>query len=415
MSLRKATLVLLLMLCSPALWAQEPLGMIPPEDSPAAGPMAPAPSGLIDMPALTPGVNAEDDVPYDVEDRLGHVNLEYLLWWIQSPKVPVLVSGGDVLDAVPGAFGQEGTFPLLDKIGMPPTLGGRLTMYRWLNENQVAGVEGVFWGARSFSRETFTSRGTGTEPVLARPFFNVNSGTLDADPVGLPFAMAGTVQISLPSTMVSGEVNFHLAPSGGSEWQFRYFGGPRYLQLDEKLIINHASVELVDGQLDFVHDQFGTTNRYYGGQAGVGFEYRGGRLLLDVRTKLGFGRTEQTVRTDGGTALTTATGETTVLGDRGLLVQPFNAGLEVKRKAWSVVPEFSINGGLQLNEYFSIYLGYNFLYWSNVVRPGDALSQNISLQPCCPGVILGAHEPSLNPTQSSVWIQGLTLGLEINF
>lgn len=415
MKLRTLSLMLILLGCSAAaLSAQEPLELTPPEAVPL--PSAPPPSGLIDMPGLSEGPNADDEIPPDREDRMGYVNLEFLLWWVKNPSVPTLVTGGDVLDTVPGAAGQPGTFPLLNNtVHLPVSAGGRLTAFRWLNDNQVFGVEATAFAVHLESHDIFRSNATRNEPVIARPFFNVNLDHADADPVGLPFAQVGQLDVIMPSTILSGELNFHLAPAGDSSWQYRYLAGPRYLQLDERLTIKQYSVELADGQINYVQDEFGTKNRFYGGQIGVGAEYRGGRLLLGVRSKLGFGMTEQRARAEGGTALTQPDGTVNVVNDRGLLVQPFNAGIQSKKRAFSIVPEVTFNAGLQLSEYLSLYMGYNFLYWTHVVRPGDAMSKDISLQPCCPEVFLGAHAPQFNPTDSSIWLQGLNFGLEINF
>lgn len=415
MKLRKISLIVIFWWGSAAaLSAQEPLGMMAPEEVPL--PAAPPPSGLIDMPGLSEGPNADDEVPPDREGREGYVNLEFLLWWIKNPKVPTLVTGGDVLDVVPGAAGQAGTFPLLsNSINLPVSAGGRLTGFRWLSDNQVFGIEGTIFAAHLESRDVFRSNASRDEPVIARPFFNVNTQRADADPVGLPFAQVGQLDIIMPSTVLSGEINFHLAPAGDSTWQYRYLAGPRYLELDEKLKIKQYSVELADGQINYVQDEFTTNNRFYGGQIGVGAEYRGGRLLLGVRSKIGFGMTEQRARAEGSTALTQPDGIVNVVNDRGLLVQPSNARIDARKLAFSIVPEVTFNAGLQLSEYISLYMGYNFLYWTHVVRPGDAISSDISLQPCCPNVVLGAHAPQFNPTDSSIWLQGLNFGLEINY
>ena len=57
---------------------------------------------------------------------------------------------------------------------------------------------------------------------------------------------------------------------------------------------------------------------------------------------------------------------------------PTNIG-EFNRNVFSVVPEVGRNVGYQLTDHIRTFVGYNFLYWSNVIRPGDQIDRVIDI------------------------------------
>jgi hypothetical protein len=68
------------------------------------------------------------------------------------------------------------------------------------------------------------------------------------------------------------------------------------------------------------------------------------------------------------------------------------------------VPELGVKVGFQLNDYIRITAGYNFLYWSNVARPGEQVNR----------MVLGANPPFTFRT-TDFWVQGITAGVEIRY
>jgi hypothetical protein len=66
-----------------------------------------------------------------------------------------------------------------------------------------------------------------------------------------------------------------------------------------------------------------------------------------------------------------------------------------------------------------VYAGYNFLYWSNVLRPGDQIDRTVDLtfvpNPP-PGVPpSGQNRPTVPFTRSDFWAQGVQFGLEFRW
>jgi hypothetical protein len=83
------------------------------------------------------------------------------------------------------------------------------------------------------------------------------------------------------------------------------------------------------------------------------------------------------------------------------------------------VPEVGVNLAYQLTGNVRVNLGYTFLYWSNVVRPGDQvdtvidISQIPNFRPNVP--FTGIPAPTVVPNDTDIWAQGLNAGLEFRW
>ena len=62
----------------------------------------------------------------------------------------------------------------------------------------------------------------------------------------------------------------------------------------------------------------------------------------------------------------------------GILALPSNGGRRSDGE-FTAVPEVEIKLGYQVGPYLSCTIGYNFLYWSRVVRPGQRPSAELAL------------------------------------
>ncbi len=61
-----------------------------------------------------------------------------------------------------------------------------------------------------------------------------------------------------------------------------------------------------------------------------------------------------------------------------------------------------------------VKLGYTFLYWSSVVRPGDQIDRDVNpnLLPPEATPLTGLQRPVFTFVESDLWVNGLNLGLE---
>jgi hypothetical protein len=130
---------------------------------------------------------------------------------------------------------------------------------------------------------------------------------------------------------------------------------------------------------------------------------------------MAIGNNKQTVRNNGSTEITDPTATpTTQTFQGGLLTQsPGNIGT-FEQNEFAIVPEFGATLGYQLTDHLRATLGYTFLYWSNVVRPGDHINRDVNpklIQPQVPP-ITGEIRPGFEFDTTDYWVQGLSFGGE---
>jgi hypothetical protein len=172
-----------------------------------------------------------------------------------------------------------------------------------------------------------------------------------------------------------------------------------------------------------VQDSFHTRNQFFGGQAGTVFEYHYGNWVFDFRGTVGLGDTHQTVDISGNQQVTGGRIGNQVFNG-GLLATSTNIG-HYTRDQFGVVPEVGLTVGYQVTDHVRVFVGYNFLYWSDVVRPADQIDRTINPRTVPNAVTLTptlVPRGSANPPRpafqfhnTDFWAQGGTVGAEIKY
>jgi hypothetical protein len=358
---------------------------------------------------------------------------EYLLWWVRNQPVatPLVTTG---TPASMGALGAPGTVVLFggSDIDYHTFSGGRFTLgLGWGSSCDGAlGVEGSgFFLEKRIANMVATSSVTGV-PILARPFQNALDATESEALVSFPGAARGSVVVSSGTSLYGWDVDLAAAGYRDGDWKLGLLGGFRYLNLTEDLNIGQVSSLLPGGTAGFgfgnalvppttvtIVDHFGTRNEFYGGQLGARVEYGGDHFFVSVLSKVALGSVHEVVDLAG---FTSGTGPGTVAGTTpgGLLVVSSNAGRRAHDE-FAVVPEFGINVGYQVCRAFRVFVGYSFLYVSDVVRPGDQINRvvNPALIPASTsfGKGTGPAEPTFSFQRTDFWAQGVNFGLEFRF
>jgi len=191
--------------------------------------------------------------------------------------------------------------------------------------------------------------------------------------------------------------------------------GIRYLQLTDDLLIREAA-EAGDGTDFFVNDAFATRSMFLGPQVGVSGEYRHGRWVGVGRFKLALGVSHYDVDIEGFTK-SVAPDFTTTTFTGGLLALSTNIGKH-DDDGFAVVPEIALQVGYRVCEYATLTAGYNFIYWSDVVRAGDQVDRAINPDLVPVGLPMGTN-PTLRPayrtSETSFWAHGVSVGLEVRY
>ena len=233
-------------------------------------------------------------------------------------------------------------------------------------------------------------------------------------------ALAGAVAVRLTTQLWGFDTNLRTnLCSGcflGCGFSVDGYVGYRYLRLDEKLLISE-SLTTADGgpPISFaVSDQFKTKNSFNGGQVGFDTELRRGRWFLDMDSKIAVGSMHEVVDIQGSTAITDPTGAVT-RSVGGLLAQPTNIGT-YSRDRVAAVSEVGLRVGYQVTECFRVFAGYDYLYVSDVVRPGPQIDRTVNPTQIPPfGPVTGPARPAFAFHGSDFYAQGLTLGLEFRW
>jgi hypothetical protein len=72
---------------------------------------------------------------------------------------------------------------------------------------------------------------------------------------------------------------------------------------------------------------------------------------------------------------------------------------------------------VQVTEHLRVFTGYNFIYWSNVIRPSDVIDLRVNSSQIPPrtGGTVGTLYPQFNPTRSDFWAHGIMFGAELRY
>jgi hypothetical protein len=343
---------------------------------------------------------------------------EYLLWWTKSLPVPPLITTSPQGTPV----GQAGV------LGLPTTTvlfgghdllndvrsGGRFTVGGWLDDCQTIGVEGYFFGLEGIS-DNFSAASNGN-PILARPFFNVQTGQQDSLLIAFPDTVKGSANIHVTSTDFYGAgVDGRLNLCCGCCYRVDLLGGYRFLHLNEGVGINETETGVGPnspvpvGTTIVVNDSFHTSNQFHGGELGIDAEFRHCCWYVDVLAKVALGGTREGVSIIGNTSFN---GGPPAPG--GVLALPTNSG-SFHRDDFAVVPEVGLRIGYQVTECLRAFVGYTFIYWSDVVRPGDQIDLAVNPSQFPPGHLAGAARPAFAFHDSDFWAQGLSFGVELRY
>ena len=315
-----------------------------------------------------------------------YVAAEYLFWWSKADHVPALVTTANPNNVNPngrfGFVGQPSTQTLFgdSDINGEGRSGFRVTAGLWLDMFHEEGLEisGFALGRQS---NHFTAN-SADFPVLARPFFNQNTNTEFSELVAFPGVSTGRVSVDTASQFwgIEGDMRYNLLCC--CDRRIDFLVGFRYLDLGESLGISEDIQGLAGARRRSPTSAARCSiaspraTRSMAAQVGLDSEYRYGRWFLDLRGKLAVGVTHETVTINGGQTLTSPTGATTSTG--GLLALSTNIG-STRKNRFSFVPEVGANLGYQITDNIRLFGGYNFLYWSNVVRPGDQIDRTLDV------------------------------------
>ncbi|QDV11469.1 hypothetical protein CA51_13330 [Rosistilla oblonga] len=343
-----------------------------------------------------------------------HVYGEFINWWASDMGAPSLVTtssaGTDRIDA--GVMGLASTSTLFgDDVVSSSSQGGRFGT-EWRLDNRSGwsiNAEYLFLGENN-------DRFSGSNAILARPFFNVQTNQQASNLIAFPNIATGSIEASAGTKLSAWDVLAIRDIARNACYDSQVMFGYRGSRLDEFIHVNDSSTSLdaasgaAEGTRIRSTDRFDVDNTFNGFT--IGNRLRAvltDRMSLQLITKLSIGSVESNAYI-GGQTTTTPAGQTSVTSSGGLLALPSNIG-SYNVKNFAMLPELSLNAIYQMNPCWELRLGYTLHYWSQALRPGTVIDQNVNPSQLPPGVISGAAFPQERLTLTDFLAQGINVGL----
>jgi hypothetical protein len=359
-------------------------------------------------------------------DRL-YVRVDYLLWWGKGFGAPPLVTTSD--PGTPreeaGILGLPTTSVLFPHGNLTDTVrsGGRVRLGYWLDECDISAIEGSYFAFGDANSHFNASQDD--FPILARPFVNIETNAVgnDAELVAYPDLFSGNISVAASSNLQGAEVFLRHALCRGCDWRVDCLVGWRFNRLDETLVISDTKTVL-SGQTGLTvgtvlseYDRFSTRNYFNGVQIGVITELVRCRWWFETRGTLALGSNRSIVNIDGqATAVVPVPNmpDQVIVTPAGLLAQSTNIG-RYQNDEFAVAPQLGVTVGYEITCGLWATVGYNFMYWSRVARPGEQIDTDVNLSQLSPGGLVGLARPAFTDAITDYWAQGLTVGLAYRF
>jgi hypothetical protein len=297
--------------------------------------------------------------------------------------------------------------------------GARFTAGAWLPGSTVIGLEASLFLTELKTLTRAFQSGPDGIPLLGAPFINETTGTIDslfASNVGAP----GRIYASAKTQTWGAELNMLANIYRHMFFSSNILVGFRHAALEEETTLQFNSAGnpngffqgAPNGDPTALEDRFTTRNFFYGGQLGFEFEYRWRSLTLDFDTRIAMGVMHRILDVNG----VSRAGAVTVPG--GLFASTTNIG-ETHDNDFGVIPQLHTALGWQLTQNLKFFIGFDFLYMTSVVRPGDQIDNvvNPALVPFRPefGAAVGTARPAPKFVTNDYWITGTSFGFTIRY
>jgi hypothetical protein len=329
------------------------------------------------------------------------LDLELLLWFRPGSDLPPLVSTGPI-SVSRTIFGNE-------TVGDELSVGGRITIGRWFDPSHTGGIMLRYFLTEEQDVE-FNSTG---QPLVARPFIDVTPGSpaFGAESalfVNSPSGPTGDVSVQLSSNLTGGDVIFRWLVHSNECADIDFLLGYMTTKIDEDLSISHtlsASGVTLRGT-----DVFETRNEFHGVQVGLMGNHDCLLWNFSALAKIGIGNMRQEVNIFGSEARVPPF----VTSAGGLLALPSNIGMHVQDE-FALVPECGVGLSYHLTEHTDLTVGYSFMYWNQVVLPGDQIDRAVNATQARGGVLTGEARPRIAFHETDFFVHGVNLGVHIRF
>jgi hypothetical protein len=355
---------------------------------------------------------------------------EYLGFFAKGDQLPALVNTS-----------PTGTLPALTPLFGNSTVN---TGYRsgnwvqggmWLDCCKQWALQGDYFFLGNQS--TGYNASSDGDPVLARPYTDANTGAPGQQLIAFPGTVVGSVQATDSNSLQGAGASLRhnlccwqgccnpcdTGCGGCFQGQncarldfitgFRYYNFRDNLNVTENLVSTSTTNGVPVGTMIGVRDSFQTQNNFYGATLGLIYDRYNGRWVYEAGAQVALGSTQQIVNINGNTTVMFP-GQTTSVAQGGLLALSSNIG-HYTHNSFAAIPMFSGRIGYRLSNCFTAFVGYTFIYWGEVARAGSQVNTTINPNLLPPSTGVGPAQPAFSLHESTLWVQGITLGGQFNF
>lgn len=285
--------------------------------------------------------------------------------------------------------------------------GLNLDFGTYLNDCQSIGLGGRYF---FFGEDDGNfARNSGQNAILAVPFFSVdlgaNSALLLAHPDVAGDVRSGSVDIRASNQIHGFDAYARFLYTRTACGRIDFITGWHTSSVNDNFQLTmQTDFNQLNNDVVLV-DQFNTQNQFNGLILGVMTEHQVCCYTLRGKARVSVGNMHQSVFVNGSTAVN---GVVDVNQPGGLFTAESNIG-NYTQDQFAAVTEAGLSLGWHISPRTQLTLGYNLMYWSNIVRPGEQIDT----------VVDDLNVPPTSPTfqfnTTSFWVQSLTIGLNCEF
>ncbi len=275
---------------------------------------------------------------------------DYLLWWGRGTALVPLVTTSSQSSL--GVLSAADTVIVLgnDRVDNDSRSGGRIDFGAWIDPEQTVGVGGNFLSVES-AGSIFDLFSLG-DPLLARPFFNIDTGMDDSQVVAASGISYGWINVQTKNNFLGAEAYVRESLMRNRRSRIDLIYGYRFARMDESIVIRDSTVSIDPGGSIPIgtviagRDLFDTNNTFHGGTLGLQFGEERGFITWNVLAKVSLGNARQDATVDGDT-IVTVPGFAPVVSQGSLYALPTNIGT-YHRDRFAVIPEVDLNLGYRV-------------------------------------------------------------------
>jgi Putative beta barrel porin-7 (BBP7) len=306
------------------------------------------------------------------------VSGEYLLWWTDGVRLPPLISASPpgTPQSEAAILGGPNTEILFGDVSVNNDArhGFRLKAGYWVDGDSA--LEGSFFFLGSDS-EHLTAGSADSSQIVGRPFIDAQTGEGLSLLTSFPGIVSGFTTASASSDgLLGADVGWRRAIYRAGRSRLDWTVGYRFLHYADDVVMSQSLAPVTQAYELDLRDSFSAGNQFHGGYLGFLATRNRGPWTLEAQARLDIGGVLRKVHIDGETTFTVpGVGSATAPG--GFLALSSNSGTYHSASA-IVVPELEIRSKYQVERNLQFFVGYTFIYWSQVARAGDQIDLTIN-------------------------------------